>query len=223
MGWKATGQPTVRKQRDRWAVRVDGIDTATGKHRPRQLGTYASRRSAMAAARETKADAASAGRGTVSWLVRRYVAGRTDITQKARESYEWAIPHIEGGLGAIPLARLDREDVAAWIDALATGGKLSKRSIRISSRSTPGARLRCGGSSRPAAITGGRSRSASTCYTGCGEVRSSPCIGTTSTLMPRRCASTRASSPSAPASPGATPRTSDPADASPSTTTRSVC
>ena len=29
MAWKATGQPTVRKQRDRWVVRVDGIDTAT--------------------------------------------------------------------------------------------------------------------------------------------------------------------------------------------------
>jgi len=44
MAWKATGQPTVRKQRDKWVVRVDGIDTATatGKHRPRQLGTYAS-------------------------------------------------------------------------------------------------------------------------------------------------------------------------------------
>ena len=27
MGWKPTGQPTVRKQRDKWVVRVDGIDT----------------------------------------------------------------------------------------------------------------------------------------------------------------------------------------------------
>ena len=51
MGWKATGQPTVRKQRDKWVVRVDGIDTATGKHRPRQLGTYTSQRAALAAAR----------------------------------------------------------------------------------------------------------------------------------------------------------------------------
>ena len=40
MGWKATGRPTVRRQRDRWVIRVDGIDTETGKHRPRQLGTY---------------------------------------------------------------------------------------------------------------------------------------------------------------------------------------
>jgi len=52
----------------------------------------------------------------VSWLVRRYVAGRTDITLKAREGYEWAIPHIGAGIGAIPIARLDRENVADWIE-----------------------------------------------------------------------------------------------------------
>jgi integrase len=131
MAWKATGQPTVRKQRDKWVVRVDGIDTATGKHRPRQLGTYASQRSANAAARSMKTEDRSTERGTVSWLVRRYVASRTDITVKARQQYEWAIPHIENGLGAIQLSRLDREDVAMWIEALAAGGKLGRRSIQI--------------------------------------------------------------------------------------------
>jgi integrase len=131
MAWKATGQPTVRKQRDKWVVRVDGIDTVTGNHRPRQLGTYPSQRSALAAARSMKAEDRSTERGTVSWLVRRYVAGRTDITEKARQQYEWAIPHIENGLGAIPLATLDREDVARWIEALAAGGRLSKRSVQI--------------------------------------------------------------------------------------------
>ncbi len=131
MAWKATGQPTVRKQRDKWVVRVDGIDTATGKHRPRQLGTYASQRSANAAARSMKTEDRSTERGTVSWLVRRYVASRTDITVKARQQYEWAIPHIENGLGAIQLSRLDREDVATWIDDLAAGGKLGRRSIQI--------------------------------------------------------------------------------------------
>jgi integrase len=131
MGWKATGAPTVRKQRDRWVVRVDGIDTATGKHRPRQLGTYGSQRAALAAARSGQADRRSTERGTVSWLVRRYVAGRTDITLKSRESYEWAIPHIEAGLGAIPVSRLDREDVAEWIERLAAAGELSRRSVQI--------------------------------------------------------------------------------------------
>jgi integrase len=131
VAWKATGQPTVRKQRDKWVVRVDGIDTATGKHRPRQLGTYASQRTAMAAARSTRAEDRSTERGTVSWLVRRYVASRTDITEKAQEQYAWAIPHIERGLGAIPLATLDRDDVTRWIDGLAAGGKLSRRSVQI--------------------------------------------------------------------------------------------
>ncbi len=131
MAWKATGQATVRKQRDKWVVRVDGIDTATGKHRPRQLGTYASQRSANAAARSVKTEDRSTERGTVSWLVRRYVASRTDITVKARQQYEWAIPHIENGLGAIQLSRLDREDVATWIDGLAAGGRLGRRSIQI--------------------------------------------------------------------------------------------
>lgn len=33
MAWKPTGRPTVRQQREKWVVRVDGIDTETGKHR----------------------------------------------------------------------------------------------------------------------------------------------------------------------------------------------
>jgi len=131
MAWKATGSPIVRKQRDKWVVRVDGVDTVTGKHKPKQLGTFKSQRSALKAARETKVEDAVADKGTVSWLVRRYVAGRTDITPKAQEQYAWAIPHIEAGLGAIQLSMLDRDDVAGWIEALAAGGKLSKRSVQI--------------------------------------------------------------------------------------------
>lgn len=131
MSWKATGQPAVRKQRDKWAVRIDGIDTTTGKVRPKQLGTYASQRTAQAAARQHNAEEHSLERGNVSWLVRRYVNGKIDITPKAREQYIWAIPHIERGLGGIPLNRLDRDDITRWIIALAGGGKLSKRSVQI--------------------------------------------------------------------------------------------
>lgn len=131
MAWKATGQPTVRKQRDKWTVRVDGIDTSTGKHRPRQVGTYPSQRSATAAARAFRAEDTTTERGTVSCLVHRYVESRNDITVKSKEQYSWAIPHIEKGLGAIRLARLDRDDVATWIENLAAGGKLSRRSVQI--------------------------------------------------------------------------------------------
>ena len=84
MSWKATGKPMVRRQRDKWVVRVDGIDTSTGKHRPRQLGTFGSQRSALAAARNVRADDVATERGTVGWLVRRYVAGRTEGPRAVR-------------------------------------------------------------------------------------------------------------------------------------------
>jgi len=32
VAWKPTGRPVVRQQRDRWVVRIDGIDTASGLH-----------------------------------------------------------------------------------------------------------------------------------------------------------------------------------------------
>lgn len=68
---------------------------------------------------------------TVSWLIRRHVDLRTDLTVKSREGYQWAIPHIEQGLGAIRLNRLDRDDITTWVDDLATAGRLSRRSIQI--------------------------------------------------------------------------------------------
>ena len=58
-------------------------------------------------------------------------AARQVGTLKAREQYEWAIPHIESGLGAIRLDRLDREDVAVWLEGLVAAGALSWRSIQI--------------------------------------------------------------------------------------------
>src|SRR4051794_43890 len=116
MGWKATGEPTVRKQRSKWVVRVDGIDTETGRHQPKQLGTYASGRAAQAAARAAVVHGRTAERGSVGWLVRRYLASRNDISLKTREQYEWAASHIEKGLGGIRLDQLDREDIARWLN-----------------------------------------------------------------------------------------------------------
>jgi hypothetical protein len=128
---EAAGASTVRRQRDRWVVRVDGIDTETGKHRPRQLGTYVSQRAALAAARSLSLQQRAASRDTVGWLVRRWCASRTDVSLGGRQQYEWAAGHIEAGLGAIRLDRLDREDVARWVDELASGGHFSRRSVEI--------------------------------------------------------------------------------------------
>ncbi len=59
------------------------------------------------------------------------MASRTDVSQKGREQYEWAATHIDAGLGAVRLDRLDREDIASWLDRLAAGGQFSRRSVQI--------------------------------------------------------------------------------------------
>ena len=84
MAWKPTGRPTVRQQRERWVVRVDGIDTESGKHRPRQLGTFTSRRSAQRAASAfTESGDVGTDHGTVGALVDRWVAGRIHVSAKS--------------------------------------------------------------------------------------------------------------------------------------------
>ncbi|MBW3615950.1 MAG: site-specific integrase [Actinobacteria bacterium] len=112
-------------------VRVDGIDTETGRHKPRQLGTFRSKRAAATAARTASSEDLVSERGTLGWLVNRYVASRTDVSVKAREQYAWAASHITAGLGAVRLDRLEREDIARWLEELASAGKLSRRSIQI--------------------------------------------------------------------------------------------
>ena len=104
MGWKATGEPTVRRQRDKWVVRVEGIDIETGRVRPRQIGTYPSQRAARSAA--TKAISNGDGpvaRGNLAWLLDRWVASRTDISAKSKLQYEWGAGHVKalhGPLGS---------------------------------------------------------------------------------------------------------------------------
>ena len=132
MAWKPTGRPVVRQQRDRWVVRIDGIDTASGLVRPRQLGTFRSKR----AAQQVATDHAAAGevgsdRSTVGYVVTQWAASRTDVGSKARSQYEWAARHISEGIGSVRLDRLDRTDIARWLEGLAQGGNLSRRSISI--------------------------------------------------------------------------------------------
>ncbi|MBA2283642.1 MAG: site-specific integrase [Acidimicrobiia bacterium] len=113
-------------------MRVDGVDTETGKHRPRQLGTYPSQRAAKTAASKAAADADVGGeRGTLGWLVDRWVASRTDVGEGTRSQYRWAADHIKEGIGSLRLDRLDRDDIATWFETLAGAGHFARRSIQI--------------------------------------------------------------------------------------------
>lgn len=108
------------------------MNTETGRRQPRQIGTFNSRRSAQSAAVEfTASGELGSDRDTVSYLVDRWVAGKLDISNKTRLQYQWAAGHIKSGIGAIQVDRLEREDVARWLERLATGGELSRRSIQI--------------------------------------------------------------------------------------------
>jgi hypothetical protein len=102
--WKQTGQPTVQRHRERWVVGVDGIDTETGRRRPRQVGTYPSRRAAQAAATRFAASGdVLVERGTVGHLVDQWAASRVDVAPKTRAQYEWAAERIRRDLGAVRL------------------------------------------------------------------------------------------------------------------------
>lgn len=132
MAWKQTGQPTVQKHREKWVVRVEGIDTETGRRRPRQVGSFNSRRSAQSAATAfAAAGELATGSDTVGGLVDRWVAGKVDVSSKTRLQYEWAAGHIRSGIGGVRVDQLERTDVARWLDALAGDEKFSRRSIQI--------------------------------------------------------------------------------------------
>ena len=80
MAWKAIGHPAVRRQRDKWVVRVDGIDTVTGKRRPRQLGTLllAARRAQRSGLVHGSGEIGSE-RGTVGQLVNQWATSRIHV------------------------------------------------------------------------------------------------------------------------------------------------
>lgn len=132
MAWKQSGQPTIQQQRGKWVARVEGLDTETGKRRPRQIGTFSSKRAAQRAATAFAASGgALAARDTVAGLVDRWVASRVDVGPKTRLQYEWAAGHIREGLGGVRVDQLERADVARWLDGLAASGRFSRRSIQI--------------------------------------------------------------------------------------------
>jgi hypothetical protein len=48
MDWVEVGEPEVHRQRAKWVVRQSGYDPATGRRRVKQLGTFETKRAAVA-------------------------------------------------------------------------------------------------------------------------------------------------------------------------------
>src|SRR5947209_20540903 len=46
--WVQNGEPEVQRQRGKWVVRQSGYDPATGRRRVKQLGTFPTKRAAVA-------------------------------------------------------------------------------------------------------------------------------------------------------------------------------
>jgi len=121
MDWVETGPPTIQKQRTRWVVRQPGYDPATGRRRPRQLGTFDTRRAAQAHVRSVQ-DGRSGGDGETlaqflegSWLASK--AGR--VAQGTLDQYTWSITrHIVPLIGAVRLRDLSAEVVDRWVAGL---------------------------------------------------------------------------------------------------------
>ncbi len=123
------GEPELHRQRGKWVVRVTGYDPATGRRRVRQLGTFETKRAAIA-----HQNAAAAGRagGSVEtladfletvWLPAK--EGRVETS--TFDQYRWAVTrHIVPLIGAVRLSDLRPEVVDAWLAQISVapdGGK----------------------------------------------------------------------------------------------------
>ena len=71
--------------------------------RPRQLGTYTSKRAANTDASQIASDGDAGGdRRTVGDVVAKWAATRIHVAGNTRQEYEWAAGHIKHGIGANP-------------------------------------------------------------------------------------------------------------------------
>ena len=114
-----------------WCVSTASTPRRAGTDRGSSARSHRDARRSPRRPRSPPAGEHGADRGTVGHLVEQWAASRVDVTAKTRAQYEWAAGHIERDLGAIRVDRLDRADVARWLDDLAAGGELSRRSILI--------------------------------------------------------------------------------------------
>lgn len=118
-----SGEPEIQKQRGKWMVRVSGYDSATGRRRVRQLGTFETKKAAVAHSRlfvegrvggvdETISDFL-----TESWLPSK--EGR--VERSTFDQYRWAVNgHIVPLIGSVRLRDFTPEVADRWVRDLCT-------------------------------------------------------------------------------------------------------
>ena len=126
--WVRVGEPEVNRQRGKWVVRQRGYDAATARRRVQQLGTFPTKRAALAhqkALTEGKAgtDSESLADFLEVWLHSK--EGRVAVS--TFDQYTWAVRgHITPLLGAVRLRDLTAELLDSWIGALTAPGPSGK-------------------------------------------------------------------------------------------------
>ncbi len=129
MEWVAEGEPTIQKQRGKWAVRQTGYDPATGRPKVRQLGTFPTKKAAVAFSKTVGVGQAGSDDETVAafvgdvWL--RSKEGR--VERSTLDQYRWAVHrHIVPLIGGVRLRDLTPELVDEWIVELNSAPEGSK-------------------------------------------------------------------------------------------------
>lgn len=129
MQWVQVAEPEVQRQRGKWVVRQSGYDPSTGRRRVRQLGTFPTKRAAVAHQKAVADGRAGTEGETLKafldqvWLPSKQ--GRVEVATV--DQYSWAVRrHIVPLLGAVRLRDLTAEVVDSWLVALTEVGKSGK-------------------------------------------------------------------------------------------------
>lgn len=116
---------TVEKHRGKWVVRQKGYDSATGRRKVAQLGTFPTRKAALAFADSASVSGGGSSLETVSGYVRdswlRGVEARVD--EGTFDQYRWAVErHIVPLIGEVKLRDVTPELLSEWIRELCLPG-----------------------------------------------------------------------------------------------------
>jgi integrase len=137
MAWVTTGEPTVQRQRDRWVVRVSGDDAATGRRKVRQLGTYNTKKAAVAQVKAVADGRAGSDDEVLAEYLRNVWLPAKDgrVETSTYDQYRWAVEgHVIPLLGSVRLKDLTPEVLDTWVRSLVVAPKGDR--ARLSATST---------------------------------------------------------------------------------------